>query len=63
MQATIASFDAESGGTLVLDDGVTLPYDAEAVAASPVRHLRPGQRVIVELSDATEPAVRALRIH
>ncbi|KAA1423629.1 hypothetical protein FE697_008555 [Mumia zhuanghuii] len=63
MQATIATYDAETGGTLVLDDGVTLLYDADAVAASPVRHLRPGQRVIVELTDAAPPAVRALRIH
>ncbi|MGH1562510.1 hypothetical protein [Mumia sp. DW29H23] len=63
MQATIATFDADSGGTLVLDDGVTMAYAAAAVEASPVRHLRPGQRVIVELTGDKRPTVRALRIH
>lgn len=61
MQATIATYDAEQGGMLVLDDGVTLPYAKEALDASPVRHLRPGQRVIVELEAAG--TVAALRIH
>ncbi|MFD1826416.1 MULTISPECIES: cold-shock protein [Mumia] len=62
MQGTIATFDAERGGTLVLDDGVTLSYDSDVVASSPVRHLRPGQRVIVETS-AGRDRVTALRIH
>ncbi|MBW9206410.1 hypothetical protein KV097_10690 [Mumia sp. zg.B17] len=63
MQATIASYDADQGGTLVLDDGVTMDYAADVVVASPVRHLRPGQRVIVELTDGADATVRALRIH
>lgn len=62
MQGTIATFDPEHGGTLVLDDGVTVSYDREVLAASPVRHLRPGQRVIVETSGSPGRVV-ALRIH
>ncbi|KHL12035.1 hypothetical protein CLV56_3367 [Mumia flava] len=62
MQATVASFDPTTGGTLVLDDGVTVDYDADALDASPVRHLRPGQRVIVTTTDDEPPRVQALRI-
>ncbi len=62
MQGTIVSFDAEEGGVLVLDDGVTMPYGRDVVAASPVRHLRLGQRVIVETS-GPDGTITALRIH
>ncbi|MBM7786643.1 hypothetical protein [Tenggerimyces flavus] len=46
MQGTVRSFDPQSrSGTVLLDDGVELPYDADAFATSTVRHLRIGQRV------------------
>lgn len=62
MQATVATFDAASGsGTVLLDDGVQIPFAPEAWHGTHLRHLRPGQRVIVEL-DGT-PSVTALRIH
>lgn len=49
MQATVSSFDAASGsGTVLLDDGVSLPFDATALAGSGLRLLRPGQRVRLE---------------
>lgn len=48
MQATVAEFDPESReGTVLLDDGVRLPFTAEAVAPT-VRLLRLGQRVRLE---------------
>jgi 2-phospho-L-lactate guanylyltransferase len=49
MQATVAEFDSESReGTVLLDDGVRLPFTADAVAPT-VRHLRLGQRVRLEM--------------
>ncbi len=49
MQATVASFDATTrDGTLLLDDGIRLAFDAAAFAASGLRHLRSGQRVRVD---------------
>lgn len=50
MQATVRSFDRESrSGTVLLDDGIELPYDAPALADSGLRLLRVGQRVRIEL--------------
>lgn len=49
MQATVASFDpATFSGTVLLDDGVQLEYDAPALAGTGLRLLRPGQRVRIE---------------
>jgi cold shock CspA family protein len=46
MQGTVASFDENTGaGSVVLDDGTTVPFPADAFAASGLRLLRPGQRV------------------
>lgn len=53
MQATVRRFDAASrSGTVLLDDGIELPYDGSALTASGggVRLLRLGQRVRVRLS-------------
>lgn len=62
MQATVASYDAESGdGTVLLDDGVVLPFESKALDGSHLRHLRSGQRVILDL-DADRRIV-SLRIH
>ncbi|KWW99631.1 hypothetical protein C3Y87_10315 [Carbonactinospora thermoautotrophica] len=46
MQGTVRSFDPETrSGTVLLDDGTELPYDAAAFDASGLRLLRFGQRV------------------
>lgn len=59
MQATVASFDADSGsGTVVLDDGLRLRFSAAVFARSGARMLRPGQRVFLEVDQSgTVPAV------
>lgn len=54
MQATVRSFvPATRSGTVLLDDGVELPFDAAAFDAGGVRLLRIGQRVRLR----TQPAV------
>ena len=51
MQATVSSYDdVSSSGSVLLDDGVELPFDATALAGSGLRLLRPGQRVRLETS-------------
>ena len=51
MQATVRSFDPGTrAGTVLLDDGVELPYDAEAFRSGGLRLLRVGQRVRIELT-------------
>jgi hypothetical protein len=51
MQATVASFDPHTwSGTLLLDDGVRVPFSAEALHGSGLRLLRLGQRVRLETS-------------
>ena len=51
MQATVRSHDPTSrSGTVLLDDGVELPYDSDAFATSQLRLLRLGQRVRVRLN-------------
>ena len=53
MQGTIATFDPTArAGTLLLDDGSELPFDAAAFARSGLRLLRLGQRVTVESDEA-----------
>ena len=53
MQGTIATFDpAERTGTLFLDDGSELAFNADAFARSGLRLLRLGQRVTVESDEA-----------
>lgn len=51
MQATVHRFDVATGsGAVVTDAGVLLPFDAQAFAATRMRHLRPGQRLTVTLA-------------
>ena len=51
-QGTVWSFDPDLGsGTVVLDDGTSLSFDAEAFATGGLRLLRPGQRVRLALDD------------
>ncbi|HEU4674781.1 MAG TPA: hypothetical protein VFS29_02260 [Motilibacteraceae bacterium] len=52
MQATVRTFDAGTrSGTVLLDDGVELPYDAAAFDAGGLRLLRVGQRVRLDVVD------------
>ena len=51
MQATVSRFDdATRSGAVFLDDGVELGFDAQALAGTGLRMLRPGQRVRLEVS-------------
>ena len=59
MQATAYTYDAETRtGSVLLDDGTPVPFDASAFDAGGLRLLRPGQRVRIE----TEGAKDGLRI-
>ena len=57
VQASIHTFDGESGSAL-LDDGRLVTFAGQAWAASGLRHLRVGQRVSVELVDGEPVASR-----
>ncbi len=62
MQATVRRFDAGTAtGTVLLDDGVELPFGAQAFAASGLRLLRTGQRVRIVV-DENGLSVKALTI-
>jgi cold shock CspA family protein len=51
MQATVSRFDDTTrSGAVLLDDGVELGFDAQALVGTGLRLLRPGQRVRVEIS-------------
>lgn len=55
MQATSYTFDAATrSGSVLLDDGTPLPFDAAAFDAGGLRLLRPGQRVRIELEGSGE---------
>ncbi|HET6482238.1 MAG TPA: cold-shock protein [Actinoplanes sp.] len=61
MQGTIATFDSGSrSGTLLLDDGTELAFDAPAFDASGLRKLRLGQRVDIDAGQ--DGRVRQVRI-
>lgn len=47
MQATVASY-ADGAGTVVTDEGRVLSFEPAALAEH-IRHLRPGQRVHVDM--------------
>ena len=58
MQATVHEFDVATGaGSVLLDDGLRLPFDAEAFERSGLRLLRTGQRVTIQLADGRVTAV------
>ncbi|MEZ0090676.1 hypothetical protein [Streptacidiphilus sp. EB129] len=49
MQATAFTYSPETrAGSVLLDDGTPLPFDAAAFDAGGLRLLRPGQRVRIE---------------
>ena len=46
MQATVATYDVDTrSGSVFLDDGTRLTFEAAALADTGLRFLRPGQRV------------------
>ena len=52
MQATVATFDPDTGnGTALTDDGRRIAFDGAAFAAGGLRLLRPGQRVRMDVAD------------
>jgi cold shock CspA family protein len=52
VQATVYRYDPSSGsGSVLTDSGAVLPFELEALRLSGLRHLRPGQRLTVELTD------------
>lgn len=61
MQGTVRSFDPETrGGTVLLDDGTELPYDAAAFDAGGLRLARIGQRVALRAD--TDGRITALTL-
>ncbi|WP_405060565.1 hypothetical protein OG474_02710 [Kribbella sp. NBC_01505] len=49
MQATVSRYDGENfSGTVLTDTGIELPFTVHAIANTPVRLLRIGQRVRIE---------------
>lgn len=62
MQATARSFDAVTrAGSVLLDDGVELAFDARAFTSGGLLLLRPGQRVRIEV-DASGPVPVVLAV-
>lgn len=52
MQATVYRYDPATGsGSVLTDDGTVLPFELDALRLSGLRHLRPGQRLTIELSE------------
>lgn len=58
MQATVKAYDAVTrSGSVLLDDGSELPFDAAAFGAGGLRLLRFGQRVNIAVADDRVTAV------
>ncbi|GAA0494802.1 hypothetical protein ACFQ2B_09530 [Streptomyces stramineus] len=54
MQATAYTYDPQTrSGSVLLDDGTPVPFDAAAFDAGGLRLLRPGQRVRIVLEGPT----------
>lgn len=62
MQATVSRYDAETAsGAVLTDAGVELSFTADALARTPVRLLRLGQRVRLDTTgDGADLAITAL---
>lgn len=57
MQASVHTFDAETGtGSVLLDTGRVLPFSGGVFDASGLRHLRLGQRLSIQVSGDPEEA-------
>jgi 2-phospho-L-lactate/phosphoenolpyruvate guanylyltransferase len=62
VQATVRTFDpATRAGTVLLDDGLELPYDGAAFDAGGLRLLRVGQRVRLRFA-GEPPAITFLTV-
>ncbi|MGH3367907.1 MAG: cold-shock protein [Nocardioidaceae bacterium] len=63
MQATVSQFDPQSSsGAVLLDDGVEIPFAAEALAGSRLRLLRKGQRVTVTIDSDSVTSLQILTL-
>ncbi|MFG1999289.1 hypothetical protein ACGFNU_09100 [Spirillospora sp. NPDC048911] len=61
MQGTVRTYDAGArSGSVLLDDGTELPFDAAAFDAGGLRMLRFGQRVNLALDDTGTVSVITL---
>jgi hypothetical protein len=61
VQATVFEFDPESsGGSLIRDDGVVVPFAADAFVASRLLHLRQGQRLTYAVDESGRVTALAL---
>lgn len=59
MQASVHTFDEATGaGTALLDDGREVSFSAEVFGRSALRHLRPGQRLSIDLAEGTTSVER-----
>lgn len=64
MQATVSEFDPQTrSGAVLLDDGVLLPFAAEALEGTRLRFLRRGQRVRVTIEDSMVTSLQILTLH
>jgi len=58
MQATVATFSSQTHcGTVLLDHGAGLPFDADVFAGSGLRFQRLGQRVNIRIVDGRMAAI------
>ncbi len=63
MQATVSRYDDTTrSGAVLTDTGVELPFTADALATTPVRFLRPGQRVRLDTT-GTGPTLTITALH
>ena len=64
VQATICAFDEETrSGSVLLDDGLQIPFDSAAFDAGPLRLARFGQRVRITLTtDGDYRAITAITL-
>ncbi|KQZ88931.1 hypothetical protein ASD62_06050 [Phycicoccus sp. Root563] len=59
MQGSVHRFDEQTGaGSLLLDDGLEVTFSAAVFGASALRHLRPGQRLSLDVGDDGREATR-----
>ena len=62
MQATVRSYDGGTrSGSVFTDDGAVLSFGPDALAASGLRLLRPGQRIRFR-SDGDPPRITSLTL-
>ncbi|MBP2325272.1 2-phospho-L-lactate guanylyltransferase [Kibdelosporangium banguiense] len=63
VQATVATFSASTrSGTVLLDDGRSLSFDAQAFSKSSLRMLRLGQRVVLRVVDGRVVAINHIAL-